>query len=151
MIDSRFWSKVNKEGPIPENRPELGPCWLWTDRPGTGGYARYFKNPKSLMAHRFAYEEVIGKIPRGLILDHLCRVRHCVRPSHLEPVTHQVNILRGIGLTAQYAQKTHCRCGRPYDLTYTRKNGRPFRDCHACAIARSRRYERRGRAQRKAC
>lgn len=79
----RFWAKVNK----------TGDCWLWTGW-RTNGYGRFTTNGKNWRAHRFAFEEMRGPIPEGLQLDHLCRVRHCVNPDHLEPVTRQQNMLR---------------------------------------------------------
>lgn len=91
---ARFWSKVDKDGPLPKWAPFLGPCWLWT-RPLTDrGYASFGYDGGKIRAHRFAYEQIVGPIPAGLTLDHLCRVRHCVNPSHMEPVTQAENSLR---------------------------------------------------------
>jgi len=91
-----FWSKINKNGPIPEHRPDLGPCWVWTGyvHPETG-YGQYGLRKGTRLAHRIAYEYEVGPIPKGLHLDHLCRRRECLRPAHLEPVTPRVNIERG--------------------------------------------------------
>lgn len=98
--EERFWSKVDKDGPLPAHRPELGPCWLWTGGQNahpSGNYGRAWDRAKKVYvyAHRVAYEALAGPIPDGLDLDHLCRVRLCVNPLHLEPVTRQVNLLRG--------------------------------------------------------
>lgn len=63
------------------------------------------------MSHRIVYEALIGQIPSGMVLDHLCRVRNCVNPQHLEPVTNRANILRGNTPSAENARKTHCQNG----------------------------------------
>lgn len=81
-----------------EVRIELIPftdCWIWTGRENRNGYGRLRVSSKEMMAHRLVYEALIGPIPSGLILDHTCRCRYCVNPHHLEPVTVQVNTLRG--------------------------------------------------------
>lgn len=97
---ARFWTKVNKNGPVPARRPDLGPCWMWTAalyRNGYGLFNAVRGHPNC--AHIFAYEEANGPVPDGLQLDHLChngsgcadnwacQHRRCVNPSHLEPVT----------------------------------------------------------------
>ena len=71
---------------------------------------------KCIAVHRLVYELFVGSIPVGLTLDHLCRVRHCVNPAHLEPVTLAENTLRGEGPTAVNSRKTHCPKGHPYDV-----------------------------------
>jgi hypothetical protein len=77
-----------------ERIPECG-CWLWMGRLNRNGYGRLYHEGSEPMAHRTSYERHVGPIPEGLVLDHLCRVRCCVNPYHLEPVTVQVNTLRG--------------------------------------------------------
>lgn len=91
------------------------------------------------LAHRFAYEDIVGPILEGLTIDHLCRVRHCVNPAHLEPVTHLENVRRGNGGLNQLA-KTHCPKGHPYDEENTyRLPSRPSgRYCRACRRERNR-------------
>lgn len=97
----RFWAKVDKDGPIPEFAPDLGPCWIWVgaiaQQTGYGafGVRRGVDDWPRVNAHRWAYLNEVGPIPEGLELDHLCRVRACVRPTHLEAVTHLVNVRRG--------------------------------------------------------
>ena len=133
--EKRFWAKVNKNGPVPDYRPNLGPCWLWIGAGSGKGYRRFWINQHTVRAHRFAYEILVGPIPAGLELDHLCRIRHCVNPAHLEPVPGQVNTLRGISPSAQNAKKTRCPKGHPYDEENTRLyRGRRY--CRACSQAR---------------
>ena len=126
-----FWSHVNKAGPIPDYAPELGPCWVWTAKLTTSGYARLKAKSEDGQAHRFAYELLVGPIPEGLQIDHLCRVRHCVNPSHLEPVTCQENLRRGINVQAA---KTHCPRLHPYDEVNTRIRPDGSRHCRICEL-----------------
>lgn len=72
--------------------------WLWTGELNRNDYGRLSVMGERLMAHRLSYERHVGPIPEGLILDHTCRVRSCINPAHLEPVTVQVNTLRGEAL-----------------------------------------------------
>lgn len=85
-------------------------CWEWT-RYREGGYGRLKRHGRHVLAHRFFYETCFGPVPAGLDLDHLCRNRWCVNPDHLEPVTRRENVLRGAGLAAMGARKTHCDRG----------------------------------------
>ena len=75
---ARFWMRVTKDY-----------CWLWTGETATNGYGRANIDGRNQPAHRVAYEWLVGPVPDGLELDHLCAVRNCVNPVHLEPVTHQ--------------------------------------------------------------
>lgn len=70
-------------------------CWLWTAKVTPHGYGSYTWKPDTYQVHRIAYQALVGDIPEDLELDHLCRVRNCCNPEHLEPVTHRVNMLRG--------------------------------------------------------
>lgn len=126
IIDS-FISKINKNGPIPENNPKLGPCWLWTGGLNPKKYGTFSKHGKTASAHKTSYEFFIGPVAKGLQLDHLCRVRHCVNPKHLEPVTGKVNQNRG--LVNQNKYRTHCPEGHKYDYTNP-KTG--WRRCSIC-------------------
>jgi hypothetical protein len=80
--DANFWAKVDK----------TETCWLWTGAM-LNGYGKFWAG-KTVFAHRWSYERFIGPIPKGLHLDHLCRVPACVRPDHLEAVTNRENVLR---------------------------------------------------------
>lgn len=73
------------------------PCWECYGRPNRNGYQRIYDRVFKVerVAHRVAYEYINGPIPSGFLLDHLCRLRSCIRPDHLEPVTHKVNTIRG--------------------------------------------------------
>jgi hypothetical protein len=139
----RFWAKVNKDGPIPEYRPELGPCWLWTASLGTGGYGQIWthgdkKHPDRRLegAHRVSHQIHLGDIPERYHVDHLCRVRPCVRYSHLEAVTHQINIARGLTPLRNHERglaQTHCRrAHHEYTPENTYMDPKGNRRCRKC-------------------
>ena len=137
----RFWSKVE--------RPNGSDCWNWIGGSTRDGYGQFhpFRLRGKVQAHRYAYEFMVGPIPEGLTLDHLCRNRACVNPRHLEPVTHRVNILRGTGQSARNLKKTHCAQGHEYtkENTYIRYDGR--RVCRVCQRKWMREKMRRRRAR----
>lgn len=130
----RFWARVNKEGPIPKDRPDLGSCWLWLGK-SHHGYGHFTtgqgKNRKQHQAHNVAFEWEYGSIDHKLDRDHLCRVPIYVRPTHLEQVSPRVNILRGIGIAARYAKRTHCSEGHEFagENLAISKNARVCRIC----------------------
>ena len=142
-LPKRFWDKVKIVDCV--LRPELGPCWEWigAKRDKKRGYgnigigSRTDGTRRSIRAHRFAYESLIGPIPEGLEPDHLCRNPCCVNPAHLELVTHPINVLRGLS-GAHFKSRTHCPQGHPYDEENTIiEHG--YRVCHACRLARDKR------------
>lgn len=124
-------------GPLPTD------CWVFAGRKHPDGYGRVKGGGRMRQAHRVLYEALVGPIPDGLTIDHLCRVRACVNPLHLEPVTNRENILRGEGWPARNARKTHCAYGHPFDEanTYVDPSGR--RTCRACRREVDRRREAR--------
>lgn len=135
--EERFWRKVDK-------RPSG--CWLWTGHVDTRGYARLRaggRNSVVLYAHRWSYEMAHGPIPEGYEVDHLCRVRACVNPAHLEAVPHLVNALRGQAPTVVVHLSGKCSRGheRNEENTYWRKDRPGKWNCRAC------RRERRARAR----
>lgn len=146
-LSDRFWPKVDRHGPVPDHDPSLGPCWIWTAGQDGKGYGHISAPPpetsRKLKAHRVAYELLIGPIPDGLELDHLCRVTLCVRPSHLEPVAHALNIDRAPRsiITIKREQTT---CGRGHPLVQKATQRR----CIECRREQSR--ESSARAQAKA-
>ncbi|MFF7234424.1 HNH endonuclease [Streptomyces sioyaensis] len=135
----RFAAKVNTAGPIPLIRGVRGPCHVWDGGTNGKGYGTFNVAGRTVRAHRYAVEQADGHpIPDGLEIDHRCRNRACVRRSHLEPVTHRVNILRSTNHVARRAAVTHCPAGHAYDEanTYRAKNG--TRKCRACKRAQNR-------------
>ena len=129
--EDRFWEKVNKDG--------AGGCWLWTAGV-TKGYGRFWDGKRTVQAHRWSWEDANGAIPGSLDTDHLCRVRRCVNPAHLETVTHQVNVLRGFSPSALGAQRTRCPKGHPYKGLNLYIGSKSKRYCCECHRAHARKY-----------
>ena len=125
-FDRRFMSRVEKT--------EHG-CWVWLGAKMRNGYGQLVVGGVHYAAHRYAYQELVGAIPAGLDLDHLCRNRACTNPDHLEPVTRSENPLRGLKRTHNL-EKTHCPSGHEYSDENTYVNG-DRRQCRACAKARA--------------
>lgn len=129
-------------------RIEQGPaCWLWNGyvHPTTGYGMFTIKGVGSRPAHRLVYEELVGPIPEGLEIDHLCRVRHCVNPDHLEPVTRHTNIIRGDGpriTRERAARRTHCKHGHEYAVVGRYSGYR----CAECGRQQARRLQQGRRA-----
>ena len=128
FMDSRlpptFWAQVRR-----------GECWEWTGY-RVRGYGRFNWNSKYSGAHRIAYEALVGSIPAGLVIDHLCRNPPCVNPAHMEPVTQGENVRRGFW-------GTRTRCANGHELTETNifrrvDGGRRCRTCQRKYVNESR-------------
>jgi hypothetical protein len=151
-VMARFWEKVNRAGPV---APAVGTsCWIWTAAKNSKGYG-VFRGVagRMVVAHRVSFAEANGVVPVGMDLDHLCRVRHCVNPAHLEAVSRQENVRRGVGPAATIARAAamdRCRRGHsrsPVDTkTCRRADGSTFVRCLSCCKAKHSRYRARQKA-----
>lgn len=140
----RFWVKVRK----------TADCWEWTAWRDRHGYGGVRVNGRLIGAHVVSYELCVSPVPDGLELDHLCRNRSCVRPSHLEPVTKLENGLRGQSRPAVNARKTHCEAGHPFSgdnlLVVSGSPGRTRRRCKVCDRVAGLRLRQSYKTERKA-
>ena len=138
-IMERFFDRVCFE-------PNTG-CWLFDGSFSPDGYAYFYVSDKKMkVAHKFLYEREVSPVPEGMELDHLCLVRCCVNPQHLEVVTHAENVRRGQPRNFN-RNKTHCRNGHPYsgyNLTITPSGERT---CKTCSREATRRFRERKRAE----
>lgn len=138
----RFWSKVDKSA------GDAG-CWLWRSSRRSSGHGTFVERKggptKATGAHRVAYEYLVGPIPDGLVLDHLCRNPPCVNPAHLEPVTQHENSRRAAEQDGRGSYKTECPHGHPYSVentrVYTDPSGQVRRNCRTCGNAAQREYQ----------
>lgn len=119
----RFWARVEKSPT----------CWIWTGARTPLGHGRIrLEGYGESLAHRWAYIQLVGPIPEGLVLDHLCANPPCVNPAHMDPVTHWQNTRRGTAPSAVNARKTHCIRGHEFNLENTRVRNDGSRDCKVC-------------------
>lgn len=112
-------------------------CWLYASyiNPVTGYGQRGIKHhgkSKYQYVHRIFYENIKGRIPKGLAIDHLCGVRHCINPIHMEAITNNENVRRGQYRNSWNAKKTHCPKGHEYTISNTMLNKRGGRLCRTC-------------------
>lgn len=145
-LPERFWNKT-----IPE--PMSG-CWLWTGQIRKDGYPLFWDIDvrKMTRAYHWPFRVIHGPMPAGLDHDHLCRVRCCVNPAHLEAVTRSVNVRRGLApdrIASFNRNKTHCPAGHEYTpentgIAKSSKTPNGYRFCRICDRAEQRRrYHRR--------
>lgn len=113
-------------------------CWEWTHAKDHHGYASFYHG-KVVKGHRWSYRHYKGDIPEGLVLDHLCSVKHCVNPDHLEPVTNAENIRR------ERNSRTQCPYGHQYDQENTYWNEKGHRGCITCRRRRSIEWKRKSK------
>jgi hypothetical protein len=144
LLPDRIRARINL---TPCKVPDLhGPCWEWTGSDNGNGYGRPRVDGKNQLVHRYAYTVLVGPIPPGLQIDHLCRNRRCCNPDHLEPVTNLENSLR-----SDRATRTHCARGHPLsgdNLILKKPGERGRRRCRACfEAAQARATAKRHRAR----
>lgn len=126
---------------LPE--PNSG-CWIWTGALHNGyGIMGSLGSVGTARAHRLSYVEHVGEIPAGMDLDHLCRVRSCVNPTHLQPVPRRINFLRGEHWAAEVVRTNTCQRGHSMSDAY--RDARGWRVCRQCCLNRyhAKGYERR--------
>lgn len=137
MIEWRTLSRMNAK-----TRVTPTGCWEWTGSRQRNGYGRVSFQGQSRFSHRVGYTLLVGPIPEGMQIDHLCRNRACWNPDHLEVVTCRVNLLRGETLPAACAAKTACPRSHLYDAENTWVDNRGARICRTCNKTRCKTYRR---------
>ncbi len=129
-------------------------CILWPGPLSEGGYGRVRVNGRNDGVHRVIYEANVAPIPEGLAIDHLCKTRNCINPTHMEAVTPAVNALRGDGPAARNAKKKRCAYGHALAgenlLFVNTGSGKRFRVCRTCNERRRSEDEMRKRSTPKA-
>lgn len=144
-----FWEKVDKNGPLPSDdtlAAGKGPCWLWTAACQPNGYGVFTSFPFTNLSHRVSYHLAGGTLVRGMQIDHLCRVRNCVNPDHLEQVTSRVNNLRSESTAGKANRTNRCWNGHEFNEANTYWTPDGFRHCRACGAANRRRKVARDKA-----
>lgn len=140
--EQRFLEKVQIDA--------VSGCWIWIAYVDEiSGYGQFWDGERVVGAHVYSYRRSKGPIPEGKELDHLCRVRKCVCLEHLEPVTRQINLLRGETIPAKNAAKTHCDSGHELteDNVYKAKSG--SRCCRKCRALWNSRWAKENRDRRR--
>lgn len=146
FVIQRFMAKVDRSGD----------CWEWTAWKSDRGYGRFHIGGSDINAHRAAWIIFRGPIPKGLVVDHLCRNPGCANPAHLEPVSNRTNVLRGVGPSAENSLKTHCKHGHEFTPENTYITPKGYRYCRECKRSIDRRkrmdpaFRARENVQRKA-
>ena len=129
---------------VHEDHGYISPCWIWTGSLNEKGYGRIGIARKHARTHRVAYELFVAPIPGGMHIDHLCRVRSCCNPDHLEPVTLAENNRRSAPFNPVMRKGPNCKRGHPFtpENTMPTTGGRTCRICRDLPEARARRAER---------
>lgn len=142
-VIERVFRRVDKNGPVPEYRPDLGACWIWGGAKNVrNGYGHIGVSSRKIdTVHRVVYAHVHGEIPDGLVVDHLCRVPACCNPDHLEAVTNAENVRRG------YRSRKACPNGHVYSEATVFYRGE-WRCCRLCRDESNARLTHRRRAAR---
>lgn len=133
-LPDRFWSRV---------RVDDAGCWIWTGAHLASGYGSFRWEGRPQVSHRVAWTVLVGSINPERQMDHLCRVRACCNPTHLEPVTQAENLRRGEGFSGRNAAKDSCPAGHAYtpENTYSRPSAPTTRECRICRkVNRARHY-----------
>lgn len=131
---------------ILNNIEKTDTCWNWTGSINSKGYGELYAGGKRYLAHRVVYENLVGKIYFGRVIDHLCRNTRCVNPQHLEVVTNSENILRGNSPSGLNKRKTHCKWGHEFskkNLVPRNRKGKFWRVCRVCKNERQGQYRKR--------
>lgn len=128
-------------------------CWIWRRKRTEDGYGRISVGGRQRPTHRLNYERFVGPIPDGYHIDHLCRVRACCNPDHLEAVPPAVNVLRSDGRAAINARKVACIRGHAFTdentIRYVDADGSEHRGCRTCQRLVWNRYDERRRARKR--
>lgn len=119
---ARFWAKVEKNGPVPQHRPDLGPCWVWKRRLDKDGYGGFWLNGRNVRAHRVAWEWQHGPLADGELVLHACDTPACVRPDHLFTGTQSVNVADKVTKGRQAKGDTHPSRTQPGRLRRGERN-----------------------------
>lgn len=133
-LEERIFEKVDADGC----------CWLWTGAKNIGGYGAVSlgRRDGAAIVHRLVWKLLVGPIPEGMELDHLCRVRECCNPDHLQPVTRAVNVARG-AQRAGIHRRAACINGHPFTPDNTITTLRGTHTCRTCRCLANRRYRAR--------
>lgn len=138
-LPDRFWDRI-----------EVGDCWLWTSTHTPSGYGVFRYQRRTHLVHRLIWETLVGAIPPGMHIDHLCRVRDCLNPDHLQPVTpaennrRTVKGARGLESGRQQRARTHCKHGHEFNERNTYWYA-GHRECRICRNDAAKRHKLRSR------
>lgn len=126
MVD-RFWGYIDADGD----------CWRWKGFCIPTGYGYFmvhtiYPKRRNIGVHRLAWQMLVGTIPPKMTIDHMCKVRNCVNPSHMRLLTRAANTMAGSSVPAMNERKTECKRGHPFDSSNTVIDNRGYRQCRIC-------------------